>query len=73
MRSAQQNREVDDNWNGAVGDNVAELRPFHNSRYAEGHTFGAFNSHSPWVYTARLGEVAWLASKGGDWIYLKLM
>ena len=32
-----------------MGDDVAELKPFRFSRYAEGHTFGASNSHSPWV------------------------
>ena len=32
-----------------MGDDVAELKPFVFSRYAEGKTFGASNSHSPWV------------------------
>jgi glycine/D-amino acid oxidase-like deaminating enzyme len=32
-----------------MGDDVAELKPFAFSRYAEGKTFGASNSHSPWV------------------------
>jgi glycine/D-amino acid oxidase-like deaminating enzyme len=32
-----------------MGDEVAELKPFRFSRYAEGQTFGASNSHSPWV------------------------
>jgi glycine/D-amino acid oxidase-like deaminating enzyme len=32
-----------------MGDDVPELKPFRFSRYAEGHTFGASNSHSPWV------------------------
>jgi methylglutamate dehydrogenase subunit A len=32
-----------------MGDDVAELKPFLFSRYAEGKTFGASNSHSPWV------------------------
>jgi methylglutamate dehydrogenase subunit A len=32
-----------------MGDDVAELKPFRFSRYAEGATFGASNSHSPWV------------------------
>jgi glycine/D-amino acid oxidase-like deaminating enzyme len=32
-----------------MGDDVAELKPFRFSRYAEGKTFGASNSHSPWV------------------------
>jgi methylglutamate dehydrogenase subunit A len=32
-----------------MGDDVAELRPFAFSRYAAGKTFGASNSHSPWV------------------------
>ncbi len=32
-----------------MGDDVPELKPFAFSRYAEGKTFGASNSHSPWV------------------------
>ncbi len=32
-----------------MGDEVPELKPFRFSRYAEGRTFGASNSHSPWV------------------------
>jgi glycine/D-amino acid oxidase-like deaminating enzyme len=32
-----------------MGDRVDELAPFAFSRYAEGQTFGASNSHSPWV------------------------
>lgn len=32
-----------------MGDDVPELKPFLFSRYAEGRTFGASNSHSPWV------------------------
>jgi glycine/D-amino acid oxidase-like deaminating enzyme len=32
-----------------MGDEVSELKPFAFSRYAEGKTFGASNSHSPWV------------------------
>lgn len=32
-----------------MGDRVEELAPFAFSRYAEGRTFGASNSHSPWV------------------------
>lgn len=32
-----------------MGDDVPELKPFAFSRYAEGRTFGASNSHSPWV------------------------
>jgi len=32
-----------------MGDDVPELRPFALSRYAEGRTFGASQSHSPWV------------------------
>jgi glycine/D-amino acid oxidase-like deaminating enzyme len=32
-----------------MGDEVPELKPFAFSRYAEGKTFGASNSHSPWV------------------------
>ncbi len=32
-----------------MGDDVSELKPFLFSRYAEGKTFGASNSHSPWV------------------------
>ncbi len=32
-----------------MGDGVPELRPFALSRYAGGKTFGASNSHSPWV------------------------
>jgi methylglutamate dehydrogenase subunit A len=32
-----------------MGDRVADLKPFAFSRYAEGHTFGKSNSHSPWV------------------------
>ncbi len=32
-----------------MGEDVAELKPFRFSRYAEGQTFGASNSHSPWV------------------------
>jgi len=32
-----------------MGDAVPELRPFALSRYAEGKTFGASQSHSPWV------------------------
>lgn len=32
-----------------MGDNVPELKPFALGRFAEGKTFGASNSHSPWV------------------------
>jgi hypothetical protein len=32
-----------------MGDDVAELKPFAFGRYAEGRTYGASNSHSPWV------------------------
>ena len=32
-----------------MGESVAELKPFALSRFAEGRTFGASNSHSPWV------------------------
>jgi glycine/D-amino acid oxidase-like deaminating enzyme len=32
-----------------MGDEVADLKPFAFSRYAEGKTFGSTNSHSPWV------------------------
>ncbi len=32
-----------------MGDDVLELKPFAFSRFAEGKTFGASNSHSPWV------------------------
>ena len=32
-----------------MGDEVSELKPFAFSRFAEGHTFGDSNSHSPWV------------------------
>jgi glycine/D-amino acid oxidase-like deaminating enzyme len=32
-----------------MGDEVADLKPFALSRYAEGKTFGSTNSHSPWV------------------------
>jgi glycine/D-amino acid oxidase-like deaminating enzyme len=32
-----------------MGDDVPELRPFALDRYAEGRTFGASGSHSPWV------------------------
>jgi glycine/D-amino acid oxidase-like deaminating enzyme len=32
-----------------MGDDVPELKPFAFSRFAEGKTFGASNSHSPWV------------------------
>jgi glycine/D-amino acid oxidase-like deaminating enzyme len=32
-----------------MGDEVSELKPFTFSRYADGKTFGASNSHSPWV------------------------
>jgi glycine/D-amino acid oxidase-like deaminating enzyme len=32
-----------------MGDDVPELKPFAFSRYAEGKTYGASNSHSPWV------------------------
>jgi glycine/D-amino acid oxidase-like deaminating enzyme len=32
-----------------MGDDVPELKPFALSRYAEGKTFGASSSHSPWV------------------------
>lgn len=32
-----------------MGDNVAELKPFVFSRYADGWTYGSTNSHSPWV------------------------
>ncbi len=32
-----------------MGDNVDELKPFTLDRFAEGRTFGASNSHSPWV------------------------
>jgi hypothetical protein len=33
-----------------AGDNrVAELEPFAISRFADGRTFGASNSHCPWV------------------------
>lgn len=31
------------------GNDVAELMPFRLDRFAEGRTFGASNSHSPWV------------------------
>jgi glycine/D-amino acid oxidase-like deaminating enzyme len=33
----------------ARGERVAELQPFGFGRYAEGRTFGAHNSNSPWV------------------------
>ena len=33
----------------ARGDRVAELEPFALSRFADGKTFGASNSHCPWV------------------------
>jgi methylglutamate dehydrogenase subunit A len=33
----------------ATGERVSELQPFAFSRYAEGRTFGAHNSNSPWV------------------------
>jgi glycine/D-amino acid oxidase-like deaminating enzyme len=33
----------------ARGERVAELEPFRLGRYAEGRTFGAHNSNSPWV------------------------
>jgi glycine/D-amino acid oxidase-like deaminating enzyme len=32
-----------------MGETVPELKPFAFSRFAEGKTFGASNSHSPWV------------------------
>jgi methylglutamate dehydrogenase subunit A len=32
-----------------MGEDVSELKPFALSRFAEGKTFGASNSHSPWV------------------------
>jgi len=32
-----------------MGERVPELAPFALSRYAEGKTFGASSSHSPWV------------------------
>jgi glycine/D-amino acid oxidase-like deaminating enzyme len=32
-----------------MGQEVAELKPFALSRFAEGRTFGSSNSHSPWV------------------------
>lgn len=32
-----------------VGDYPDELKPFAFRRFAEGHTFGSTNSHSPWV------------------------
>ncbi len=32
-----------------MGDTAPELKSFAFSRYAEGKTFGASNSHSPWV------------------------
>lgn len=32
-----------------MGDDVTDLKPFTMDRYAEGRTFGASNSHSPWV------------------------
>lgn len=32
-----------------MGDDPAELKPFTLDRFAEGRTFGASNSHSPWV------------------------
>ena len=32
-----------------MGDDVADLKPFAFSRYAQGKTFGSSNSHSPWV------------------------
>lgn len=32
-----------------MGDDVAELKPFAFSRFAEGWTYGSTNSHSPWV------------------------
>jgi hypothetical protein len=32
-----------------MGEDVAELKPFALSRFAKGKTFGASNSHSPWV------------------------
>jgi len=32
-----------------MGDDVPELKPFGLARYAEGRTFGASGSHSPWV------------------------
>jgi glycine/D-amino acid oxidase-like deaminating enzyme len=32
-----------------MGETVPELKPFLFSRYAEGKTFGASMSHSPWV------------------------
>jgi glycine/D-amino acid oxidase-like deaminating enzyme len=32
-----------------MGDDVDELKPFTLARFAEGRTFGASNSHSPWV------------------------
>ena len=32
-----------------MGDDARDLRPFAFSRYAEGKTFGASDSHSPWV------------------------
>ena len=33
----------------AGGERVAELEPFTFSRFANGKTFGASNSHCPWV------------------------
>jgi hypothetical protein len=32
-----------------MGDEVADLKPFAFSRFADGRTFGSTNSHSPWV------------------------
>jgi len=32
-----------------MGDDISELKPFTLDRFAEGRTFGASNSHSPWV------------------------
>lgn len=32
-----------------MGDDPSDLKPFTFNRFAEGHTYGASNSHSPWV------------------------
>ena len=32
-----------------MSDDIAELKPFGFSRFAQGQTFGDSNSHSPWV------------------------
>jgi glycine/D-amino acid oxidase-like deaminating enzyme len=32
-----------------TGDDPVDLKPFRFGRYADGHTFGSTNSHSPWV------------------------